>query len=105
MATFPVCKTSDPIGTPLIYIYIYQYGNDLQECASEYEDMMADKCLYCKKGVRKTANFSGAFYLVNREPDVTGDDRDPDVERSNESQEKVHMECFEPYQASLASNP
>lgn len=67
--------------------------------------MVADKCLYCKKGVRKTATFNGAFYLVNREPDVTGDDCDPDVERSDESQGKVHMECFEVYQAKLASNP
>lgn len=64
-----------------------------QECASEYQEMVADKCLHCQKGVRKAGEFSGSFYPVDRKlGDAEGED--------NES--KVHMECFEAYQAKLA---
>ncbi|CAB1111731.1 unnamed protein product [Ectocarpus sp. CCAP 1310/34] len=68
-------------------------GKVHKECASEYQEMVADKCLHCQKGVRKAGEFSGSFYPVDRK---LGDAEAED----NES--KVHMECFEAYQAKLA---
>ncbi|CAM9451305.1 unnamed protein product [Ectocarpus sp. 8 AP-2014] len=68
-------------------------GKVHKECASEYQEMVAEKCLHCQKGVRKAGEFSGSFYPVDRKlGDAEGED--------NES--KVHMECFEAYQAKLA---
>ena len=74
--------------------------------------MRADKCLVCNKGVRKAGDFSGAYHLVDRsdrkdrEPEVTGG-KGKTVEASQAGKEtrqaKVHMECFEAYQAKLAT--
>lgn len=57
--------------------------------------MVADKCSHCNKGIRKAGGFSGSFYPVDRKPkDAEGEDE--------ESEAKVHLECFEAYQAKLA---
>ena len=64
-----------------------------QECASDYQEMVADKCIHCNKGIRKGGGFSGSFYPVDRKPgDAEGE----------EGEAKVHLECFEAYQAKLA---
>lgn len=55
---------------------------------------MADKCLHCQKGVRKAGRFSGSFYPVDRKVGDTGEGEEDDA--------KVHLECFEDYQAKLA---
>lgn len=55
--------------------------------------MVADKCLHCNKGIRKTGDFSGAFYPVDRK---LGD------KEGEEDEAKVHLECFEAFQAKLA---
>ena len=55
--------------------------------------MVADKCVHCNKGIRRGGGFSGSFYPVDRKPgDAEGEQGDP----------KVHLECFEVYQAKLA---
>lgn len=68
------------------------FSRDPQECASDYQEMVADKCIHCNKGVRKGGGFSGSFYPVDRKPgDAEGE----------EGEAKVHLECFEAYQAKL----
>lgn len=57
--------------------------------------MVADKCIHCGKGVRRGGGFSGSFYPVDRKPgDAEGEEGEP----------KVHLECFEAYQAKPAEN-
>lgn len=56
--------------------------------------MVADKCLHCQKGVRKAGRFSGSFYPVDRKSGDAGE--------AEENDAKVHLECFEDYQAKLA---
>lgn len=65
-----------------------------QECASDYQEMVADKCCHCNKGVRKAGGFSGSFYPVDRKPGH--------AEGEEGEAAKVHLECFEAYQAKLA---
>lgn len=55
---------------------------------------MSSKCLYCGKGVRKTGEFSGAFYPVDRK---LGD------AKGEENEARVHLECWEAYEAKLAA--
>lgn len=64
-----------------------------QECASDYQEMVADKCLHCNKGIRKAGDFSGAFYPLDRKLGDT---------EGEENEAKVHLECFEAFQAKLA---
>ncbi|CAM9933111.1 unnamed protein product, partial [Scytosiphon promiscuus] len=69
-------------------------GKVHKECASDYQEMVADKCLHCQKGVRKAGRFSGSFYPVDRRAEDAGE--------GEESDAKVHLECFEDFQAKLA---
>lgn len=55
--------------------------------------MKADKCLHCHKGVRKVGDFSGSYYPVER---TTENGQD------SEEHDKVHLECWEAYEAELA---
>lgn len=64
-----------------------------QECASDYQEMVADKCVYCSRGIRRGGGFSGSFYPIDRK---LGDSE------GEEGEAKVHLECFEAYQAKLA---
>lgn len=57
--------------------------------------MVADKCLHCKKGVRKAGNFSGSFYPV--------DGKAAEEEGGEAEQLKVHLECWEAYEAKEAA--
>lgn len=66
-----------------------------QECASDYRELQADKCLHCSKGVRKTSEFSGSFYPVDRTLGVT---------EGEEDGPKVHLECWEAYEAKIAAD-
>eukprot|EP00903_Cladosiphon_okamuranus_P009514 g9064.t1 len=69
---------------------VVEGGKVHKECASDYQEMVADKCLHCNKGIRKGGGFSGLFYPVDRKLGVS------------EGEAKVHLECFEAYQAKLA---
>lgn len=65
-----------------------------QECNSEYQEMVADKCLHCNKGVRKAGDFSGTFYPIDRKLGEA---------EGEEGELKVHMECWEAYEAKIAA--
>ena len=65
-----------------------------QECNSDYQEMVADKCLHCNKGVRKTSDFSGSFYPIDRKLGES---------EGEENELKVHMECWEAYEAKIAA--
>lgn len=56
--------------------------------------MIADKCLHCNKGVRKAGDFSGAFYPIDRKLGEA---------EGEEDEQKVHMECWEAYEAKIAA--
>lgn len=77
-----------------------------QECASEYREMIADKCLHCGKGVRKTGGFSGSYYPVERKTAGEGDDAKGKGEGGEEKgkEDKVHLECWPAYEAKLAAD-
>lgn len=57
--------------------------------------MVADKCAHCSKGIRRGGGFSGSFYPIDRKPGEEGAE-------GEEGEAKVHLECFEAYQARLA---
>ena len=56
--------------------------------------MMADKCLHCNKGVRKAGDFSGTYYPIDRKLGEA---------QGEENELKVHMECWEVYEAHMAA--
>lgn len=82
----------------LIAPMVFRHFCFTQECASEYQERTADKCLHCCKGVRKAGDFSGSYYPVER----TAEDENAE-EEGEAKEEKVHLECWEAYQAKLAA--
>lgn len=67
----------------------------LQECASEYQERKADKCLHCGKGVRRAGKFSGSYCPVERKKGQGG---------SGGEEGKVHLECWEAYETKIAAD-
>lgn len=55
--------------------------------------MVADKCSHCNKGIRRAGGFSGSYYPVDRKLGDT---------EGEAGEAKVHLECFEAYQAEPA---